>query len=478
MKKIKLIIYSLLFFCLIGCNSDSDYTNVNVSIMGDIYQPIILDGFSDYKITKLDYNDSKVDVISVKDVIDSVEIISVDSSITFYSYDGVIARVGYDQIDSLYLTYKLGNGFSVISLDHPPQIGVKFIEKIVIVSNTNDIDKTFNVINKDHTTRYTYGELFYLESLNSIVLEGQPNKGEFTLDVYTKREVIPLSSFCDGELSNPLGIFSDSSELVLDIDGYIELRSNSVDYIDSDKKTRIKDLKGIWFDYPLVSIIDIYDRVLNSKEDVMIILVDGLGINTYYTNGFDYLNSLSYDNHPFISYNLQHARTVYPSISPVALSSLVTGTLPNVHGIIDRSGKDLKVDDMYLNLDSIIIEGYSTLINLSKSQMLNIDTNDNNSNDDEVFQQALLAIKEQPELLFLHFHGYDDLSHTYGPHVIETKEKAVELDSYIKSLVDEFNGRIIITSDHGQHDTNGKKLGDHGEIRHEDMIIPIIEIVK
>ncbi|HHY78593.1 MAG TPA: hypothetical protein GX498_08870, partial [Clostridiales bacterium] len=58
-----------------------------------------------------------------------------------------------------------------------------------------------------------------------------------------------------------------------------------------------------------------------------------------------------------------------------------------------------------------------------------------------------------------------------------SSEKALSqlnmLDSYVKELVDRFDGNVIITSDHGMHDDN-EEGGLHGSFREEDLFIPII----
>jgi phosphopentomutase len=53
-------------------------------------------------------------------------------------------------------------------------------------------------------------------------------------------------------------------------------------------------------------------------------------------------------------------------------------------------------------------------------------------------------------------------------------ERLETIDSYIEKLASNWNGKIIITSDHGMHSTG--EGGDHGEFRFEDMVVPYIII--
>ena len=51
-------------------------------------------------------------------------------------------------------------------------------------------------------------------------------------------------------------------------------------------------------------------------------------------------------------------------------------------------------------------------------------------------------------------------------------ERIKTTDSYIEQLASEWDGKIIITSDHGMHDT--EEGGNHGEFMFEDMVVPYI----
>jgi len=53
-------------------------------------------------------------------------------------------------------------------------------------------------------------------------------------------------------------------------------------------------------------------------------------------------------------------------------------------------------------------------------------------------------------------------------------ERVKTIDSYIEQLVLNWDGKVIITSDHGMHSTG--ESGSHGELRVEDMVVPYIVI--
>ena len=93
-------------------------------------------------------------------------------------------------------------------------------------------------------------------------------------------------------------------------------------------------------------------------------------------------------------------------------------------------------------------------------------------NDEEVYTNAREALKNNPDLIFVHFHGVDDIAQDYGPYARKTLEKIEEIDDYVRALAESFDGRVIITADHGLHGT--EEGGAHGIFSSEDMIVPYI----
>lgn len=76
--------------------------------------------------------------------------------------------------------------------------------------------------------------------------------------------------------------------------------------------------------------------------------------------------------------------------------------------------------------------------------------------------------------MFVHFHGIDDANHDYSPYSTESKEKILEVEQYISELIKDYDGNVIIISDHGSVtiEDNGTKTGKHGVFRVEDMFVP------
>ena len=190
----------------------------------------------------------------------------------------------------------------------------------------------------------------------------------------------------------------------------------------------------------------------------MVIELDGLGFEMLERSGAGYMQSL------------QPARALacFPPNSQVGLAAMLTGKPPEENGIAEKGARELACDDIFALAEKTgktcaYIEGKNTVINTSLKPMLSLD-------DTDVFANALAALKEQPDLLFVHFHEIDDMSHEYGPYAKETQDKISEIDGYVRGLMEAFEGLVIITADHGQHET--PEGGNHGEFLPEDMVVP------
>jgi hypothetical protein len=297
-----------------------------------------------------------------------------------------------------------------------------------------------------------------------------------TTNAYTRRELIPLSAYCKElgapEQNSALAYFEDGSQQEIDLNGYLEWRGTSADYIGADKKSRKPDIIGVWLDAPGSSVTDIASIALERAEkgNVMIIELDGLG----------YYNLLELKPSFISSQTIYAMRTVMPSISNVGLAAIITGELPDVNGVTQRSQRDLLVDEMFKTaadkgLKCAVIEGSTALVTMSVEQTLNPDIDNDGDTDNEVQASALKTMSEGYQFIYVHFHGYDDVAHAYGPSSDEAAQKLHELDGYVKTLCDNFSGTVIITADHGQHSTDSKeKPGNHGEFMPIDLTVPFM----
>jgi predicted AlkP superfamily pyrophosphatase or phosphodiesterase len=90
--------------------------------------------------------------------------------------------------------------------------------------------------------------------------------------------------------------------------------------------------------------------------------------------------------------------------------------------------------------------------------------------------------KTKPNLTFIHFRDPDTVGHKTGAYSREKIQALKDCDDALKTIKDAIAAAgvleqsvIILTADHGAHDSkdkNGKTVGSHGDARPEDVEIP------
>lgn len=220
-----------------------------------------------------------------------------------------------------------------------------------------------------------------------------------------------------------------------------------------------------------------------SVEHVVWFFLDGFGylaLQTAKTEGLiAYLGSLE---------TVYPAYAIYPPKTSTSTAALLSGLDSTQNGVWATGIRNLGVPSIIdavidSGLQFTIIEGESTPFNYPKAEViLSGDRNNDDSTDDNVFINAEERIAEGvPDVLMIHFHGIDDVGHTYGPYSAEWNSKIAEVDSYVKQLVEQLpeNTLIIFFPDHGMHQvTNDSSLGNHGNLILDDMETYIILVQK
>ncbi len=450
-----------------------DYSDSVLTVTGDVTYELDIADYSEYETTTVDKDDQTLLGVYLADVLSDAVMYDSTSSIIVSGYDGVMAQLSATDIADCVLVSSSSNGWQLVAPSHSPQAGVKNIEYIVVVTSTTDGDApVLGIIDGDQDTTFTYGQL-YLENGSIVnVLEATASSYDIDTGVYSRLEVLPIANYITSS-DYVVAYFSDGSQSEIEAEGYIEWRGNSADYVSANGKTRIAGIIGIWADAPELCLTDIAGYVdYYSDYDILIIEVDALGHNTLYGTDDTGASNWSYVS----SLQINSMRVVMPSISNVGLAAIMTGLTPDQNGVSALGDRQLIVDDIFTGVDNgIVVEGSSTLISLSIEQQLNADTNGSGSNDDEVFASALTAVAGDYSLMYVHFHGYDDTCHSYGPYSAEAATKAQEIDSYVQQLIAAHDGIVMIISDHGQHETgDSDKPGAHGTFIYEDMAVPFV----
>ena len=226
-----------------------------------------------------------------------------------------------------------------------------------------------------------------------------------------------------------------------------------------------------------------FDFPAGSVEHVVWIFLDGFGYEGFEAAKKEglipYLGSLE---------NIYPSYGIYPPKTSTSTAALLSGLDSKRNGVWAAGIRKISVPSI---IDAVvdsgmqfsIVEGESTPFNYPNAEvMLSGDRNNNDSTDDNVFINAEAKIAEGiAEVLMIHFHGIDDVGHTYGPYSTEWNEKVAEIDAYTEQLVEQLpkSTLIILFPDHGMHHiTNDSSLGNHGNLILDDIEIYIILVQK
>jgi predicted AlkP superfamily pyrophosphatase or phosphodiesterase len=220
-----------------------------------------------------------------------------------------------------------------------------------------------------------------------------------------------------------------------------------------------------------------------TADRVALIFVDGLGYLRYreLAEGglVPHLDALG---EPLVGLS------VYPPSTVVASAALLTGAPPQANGVRERRTRNTEAETLFdvaadAGLSVVAVEGDALSFNLRNAEIrLSGDRDGDGSTDDNVLANALAVLEGgAPDLLWVHFHGFDDAGHTYGPRTPEEEAKAREVDAAVGQLLAALprGTRVFVFADHGMHAVEDDgRLGNHGELIAEDMFVPVFTFVK
>jgi hypothetical protein len=475
-------------------------------VTGDVYTELRIDSQSlkNYAWTQVQNNDDAPDkqkrlpAIMLAGIIKKAEPRSIVYDILFVGSDGLASKIPGEGIEKCAVAFSEVNGWEMIVPDHPISARVKLLSKIIVINAAHDekspyFDARVRLEGREHadsravgfvdskgTRQLSPGEAFLGAYTFVNEFEGSSTKNDKQVTVYTPHSRLGAA------FDPPAAVVSFTGEMRYergqgprsDVEGKAEIRGNRMDFAFSDG-TSMRDICGVLSNAPSLSIASVYEDsayLLERGIKVLVIELDGWG--------WQMAEEAAHNgSSPFLSSQKRlRALVTYPPISPVNLATMVTGKFPNVHGIHDRRSREIApgVIDIFqaareMGKKALYVEGDGALIKTSVTPALSPDLGGESGTDDEVFANALSAFSENPDFLFVHFHGIDDSAHTFGPYAPRTVQKIFQVDGYVKSLVERWHGKIIITSDHGLHDArHPTALGAHGIFCGEDMIVPYI----
>jgi predicted AlkP superfamily pyrophosphatase or phosphodiesterase len=177
------------------------------------------------------------------------------------------------------------------------------------------------------------------------------------------------------------------------------------------------------------------------------------------------------------------AQTIFPSATLPAHASMLTGLCPSRHGVtwndyIPENGYARGVD----LFDLAHAAGLKTVMYVGKEKLRQVTEPEStdvfvyiNDRDLVIIEQLLANFPVDFHLMFIHFPAADWMGHEYGwlsPEQFSVLFRADEALNNLLVALDSYGLReetlLIITADHGGHDTT------HGSSLPEDMTIPWI----
>jgi predicted AlkP superfamily pyrophosphatase or phosphodiesterase len=177
------------------------------------------------------------------------------------------------------------------------------------------------------------------------------------------------------------------------------------------------------------------------------------------------------------------AQTVYPSVTLISHSSMLTGLCPSKHGVdwndyIPEKGYAKGTDLFDLahdaELQTVMYVGKKKLRQITEPSSTN-QFEYINDRDSVIIDRLIEDFPQDFGLLFIHLPTADGMGHEYGWLSSQQLSVLFRADEAIGKLLAELDSRnlrretlIIISADHGGHDTA------HGSSMPEDMTVPWI----
>jgi len=458
------VIFILMIMMLVfsACNKESNQEPINIILSGDIEGH-----FANINLSNLNqqaFNDDNTEYKGYKlsEVLDLINVLNNDYWILLTASDKVSAKIDGSTIHLVYIIVENGS-LTIKAPSHPRLVGIKDLIEITVISKDH-IDDGLRLVNEDNTSIISYGNVKLM--LFDEVAENY--KFEIVAYKYMPKEslsVKDITSFNDNIL-----YFENNDIIKGSVSGKIIWLNGKLTY--QLENTLYESIYGIVSQTETV-LFDAYytmKSALDSGERVMFILPDGLSLQQVKHYADDL--TLFKDNYTI-------AASVNPAISNVALASIITGISPYNNGIVQRGIKAPACSDIFdyaLSLNKTVkyIEGNGNLLITSVPPILNA-ADANGFTDTNVFNSAIRALEDDPDLIFIHFHGIDDVNHAYSPISIEAKNQIIKIENYVLQLIAAFEGTVIILSDHGAityYDNDNIAMGKHGVFHTNDMLVP------
>ena len=191
-----------------------------------------------------------------------------------------------------------------------------------------------------------------------------------------------------------------------------------------------------------------------------------------------YLNSLA------TGANQAQLRSVLPSVTCVNFGCMITGGSQKTTGILTKDSQ-LQCEDLcsVLRANGMKSGGFGRK-DYTGDRLLgryaDFSVADMASDQDVLAGLMEVIEAKKPEFVIVQYGKTDDVFHARGPFSQEAAEACAGADAWLEQLVPWLRARgyaILITADHGQHETakkDGTTGGTHGTASDLDCLVPLV----
>lgn len=478
-KKISFILIIVILAALCGlltaCKK-AEAAPYCVAFDGDVQDGLVSVDLNGIAQEKYSYADDSATVEAegwnLNDVLKKANMLYAENRLMITGTDGTSVLIEARLTGKLYLYKNDNNELCARGVDYPRSTGIKGISEITVVTKENATNG-YKILSSDNIEYVSRGNaklfLFTLTATNNVgdnyAWKYLPSdNADRNVSHFTERDknVVYFKDYdyvknADYNILNwkTGGLTCSYGETAKEVYGF----ATGTDIMVSDAYYEMK-------------------AALDANKKVMLILPDGFSweqANAFSppsdgqsTQPLSLLNVL----------NAQKALSTHLSISPVALAAIVTGKTPYENGVHFDEGESRriitpKVQDIFKYATDKgksvkYLEGSGNLIGTSVKPVYG-------TSDEVTYRNAVAAINDDTDLIFVHFHETDDENHRSGPLSLSAKNKLLEIEWYIIQLKNQFSGTVIVIPDHGHNtltDSDGKIYGQHGMFTNLDMYVP------
>jgi len=484
MKKKNIFLYLLfiIIFIFVSCEKpeeDNDSYMLSLKFLGDISEPLALNNLNNFEdISLIEHRGNKIQAIKLEKLINTLQPHTEKFEILFNSYDDFSVIINNDNLEESYLSWNNKNGWESINKNHPVSSNIKNIKEIIIISSNPSLENNFNIIQPGKNLMSLSVGQMYKDGYSLIsTFRGKStfnsNGQDLEAITFYLNKKVDFEKYISFNNRNRILLIGNKGEVeLLSQNGIFILGKNNINYMIGNDLT-IENVKGLVFNAPEKLITNVYKdtkELLLKEERVLLILIDGLGYHQYeYAKNNEYISFLDSLPEP------ERIISAFPPVTPVNFSASLTGELPHINGVYQRGIRQTHLPTIFdfckeNKKESAAVIGPINTIELEISPVFSLDLNNDGSTDDEKTKNALNLFSNNYDLIFVHYKDVDIAGHNFGDFDKKTFEEIKKIDGYVKKLVENWDGRVIIYSDHGMHKTDDG--GSHGILTHEDMFTP------